>query len=131
MLRAPADGFVVGGGDSGHPVGEGDDPLGDRAAMGFVLVELPGGECLAEGVPVLDAGVHALTAGRAVHVGGVAGQQQAAGPVVVGDPVMDPEPGGPGQPGDLGQPGCALVQQPLHEGEIGRGRASSTVATIR
>ena len=97
MLRAPRAALVVGGGDPGHPVGEGDDALGDGAALGFVAVELPGGECLAEGVSVLDAGVHALTTGRAVHVGGVAGEQQAAGPVVVGDPVVDPEPGGPGQ----------------------------------
>ena len=50
---------------------------------------------VAERNRVADAGVHALAAGRAVHVGGVAGEQHRPGPVGVGDPVVHPEPGAP------------------------------------
>ena len=60
-------------------------------------VQVPGGQRPAEGVPVLDAGVHPLPAGGAVHVGGVAGQQQPSAAEVFGDPVLHPEPGGPDQ----------------------------------
>ena len=44
---------------------------------------------------VLDAGVHALAAGRAVDVGGVAGEEHPPGPVGRGVPVLQPEVGRP------------------------------------
>ena len=52
----------------------------------------------------LDAGVHALRAGRAVDVGGVAGEEDAAGPVAGGVAVMQPEVG---QPDRVAQPQAA------------------------
>ena len=122
MVRA-LNRFVAGGGDPCcHPVGKGDHPLGDWAALGLVAVQLPGGECRAEGVTVLDPGVHALTTGRAAHVGGVPCQQQTAGPESIGNPVVHAEPRGPGQTENPSPPGGAFVQQPLNEGEIRRGR---------
>jgi hypothetical protein len=62
--------------------------------------ELPG-----EVDPVLDAGVHALRAGRRVDVRGVAGDEDPPVAVAVGQPVADPEHRGPAQvvrPGRLG-----------------------------
>lgn len=50
-------GAAAGGGNAGHPVGEGDHAFGDRAAVGFVAVQGAGGESPAQGVAVLDAGV--------------------------------------------------------------------------
>lgn len=68
------------------------DPLGDRRRWGLVSIQLTGGERPAEGVAVLESGVHPLTARRAAHVGSVAGQQQLAVPEVNGDLVTVAEP---------------------------------------
>ena len=46
----------MGGRNSGHPVGEGDDSLGDGPPLGLVAVELPFGDRPAEGVFVLVVG---------------------------------------------------------------------------
>jgi hypothetical protein len=66
--------------------------VADRTAFGVVGVQqrLVGlaaghdGELSARVPGVLDAGVHALGAGRAVDVGGVAGQEHQAGTVAGG-----------------------------------------------
>ena len=75
------------------------------------------GERAGQGDGIGDTEVHALAAGGAVHMGGVAGQQQSTGPVAVGDAVVDPEPRSPQQLGDrcLARPEGPGVQQRLHE----------------
>ena len=45
---------------------------------------------------ILDAGVHALGAGRTVDVRGIAAEQQAADPEARHHPAVDAEPGTPG-----------------------------------
>ena len=67
---------VPGGRDPGHPVGEGHHALGDGPAAALVAVEGLVGEGSAEGVRVLDAGVHALAAGGRVDVRGVPGEER-------------------------------------------------------
>lgn len=81
---------------AGHPVGQGHDPLGHRAPAEVVAVQHDRvgavdehvGEQAAQDDGVLDPGVHALPAGRAVHVGGVAGEVDRAAAEGVGDPVV-------------------------------------------
>ena len=71
------------GGHRGRAVGEPDHVERHRPAARLVAVERGGvraggqhvGERAAQVDGVLDAGVHALAAGGAVHVGGVAGQE--------------------------------------------------------
>jgi hypothetical protein len=65
---------------------------------------------------ILYARVHALPAGRAVHVSGVSCKQHPTVAVSVGYPVVDPEPGTPDDLLDLGlfDLRAARVQQPLH-----------------
>ena len=50
------------------------------------------GERFAQRDRIGDTEVHALAAGGAMYMGGIAGQQYPAGPVTVGDTVVDPEP---------------------------------------
>jgi hypothetical protein len=77
--------------------------VADRTPFGVVGVQqrLVGlaagneGELPARVPGVLDAGVHALGAGRAVDVGGVAGQEHQAGPVAGGVAVLEAEVGQP------------------------------------
>jgi len=69
-----ADNRVSSGRDPGHPVGKGHHPLRDRAPPRLVVIQPASGDCLAEGVAILDAGVHPLAPGWAVHVRRVAGQ---------------------------------------------------------
>lgn len=83
---------VAGGGHAGHAVGEGDHASGDGAALCLVVVEASGGDRVSQGVAVLDAGVHSLAARGAVDMGGVAGQEQPAVAVAVGDAVVHAEP---------------------------------------
>ncbi len=112
-----------------HPgllVGVLDRLGGGRAALRLVAVEQGlvgpadhGGELPAEVVAVLDTGVEALAAGRAVGVGGVARDEHRAGAEARRDLGVHLEPVGP--PGLAeGQPaGPALVQQPLEQ-RVGR-----------
>ena len=65
---------------------------------------------------VLDAGVEPLAAGRAVDVGGVAGDQQAAGAERAGELARDAERARPVHPGDGEAAGPALVEHPLEVG---------------
>ena len=96
-IAQPLDGGMVDGRHEGRAMGEGDDAGGDRTPLGLVLVEdaLVGAVAEHAGEPgrerdgVLDAGVHALAARRAVHVRRVAGEEDAAVAVVVGEPVVD------------------------------------------
>ena len=76
-----------------------------------------GGQGVGQGDRVLDAEVHALPAGRAVHVRGVAREQQPPGAVGVGDAVVDPEPRAPDHVGDVDAARAepAVVEQLLHE----------------
>jgi len=91
--------WPVGGRDRGGTVGEAEHEAADWQALGLVGVEqrfvghatVDQGELPAEVPGVLDAGIHALGAGRAVHVGGIAGKKDAAGAVADGLPVMEPE----------------------------------------
>jgi len=80
------------------------DGARDRPAFGLVAVEQQiavasaaqhGGELPAEIDRVLDAGVHALAAGRAVDVGGIAGEKHAAVSIADGQPLVDAEGGEP------------------------------------
>jgi hypothetical protein len=66
---------------------------------------------------VLDAKVHALAAGGAVHVCGVAREQQPSCAVGIGNAVMDPEPRAPHHVLDDHPPSAeaALVEQLLDE----------------
>ena len=83
---------------------------------------------------VLDAGVHALAAGRAVDVGGVAGQQDPAGAVVVGDAVVHAEPRAPqhlGDPRPGALPGPRASTMDWMSAMPGVSGASATVATTR
>ena len=75
------------------------------------------GECSGQGDGIGDTEVHALAAGGAVHMGGVAGQQHSTGPIAVRDAVVDVEPRSPQQLGDLrlARPEGTGVQQRLHE----------------
>ena len=102
-LRMPPDAGVADGRHAGHAMGGGDDAGGDRAPLRLVLVEAAlvravaqhAGEPDAQLDRVLDAGVHALAAGGAVHVRGVAGEEHPPLPVAVGEPVVDAEPRAP------------------------------------
>ena len=112
------------------PVGEAEHEAADWPALGLVGVEqrlvgqtsVDQGQLPAEVPGVLDAGVHALGAGGAVHVGGVAGDEDTAGTVVDGLPVMEPEVR---QPDRIAQPQLAAgegVDERLQVGERGFGR---------
>ena len=71
---------------TGHPVGEVHHPLCDRSSMLFVvdkrLVGLTFSQGRHQGMTqfdcILDAGVHALTTGRAVHMGGITCEQDTS-----------------------------------------------------
>ena len=64
--------------------------LAHRVALGLIAVQKAvggaaaehGGQLPAEVGGVLEAGVHALAAGRGVHMGGVAGEEDAADAVL-------------------------------------------------
>ena len=110
--------------EPGEPVGERDDSAGDRAAGGAVLVERGvraacehGGERVGKDDGILDAQVHALPTRRAVHVRGVACDQQPPRAVRVGDAVVDTETRAPHHVGDDDPPSArsAFVEHPLHE----------------
>jgi hypothetical protein len=90
---------AVGGRDRSGAVGEAKHEAADWPALGLVGVEqrrvgqapVDERQLPAEVPGVLDAGVHALGAGWAVHVGGVAGEKDTAGAVVDGLAVMKQE----------------------------------------
>ena len=63
---------------------------------------------------VLDAGIHSLTPGGAMHVCGVPGEQHRPAAVGVGDAVVHSEPGGPYDLVHPASAGSALVEQRLH-----------------
>ena len=77
--------------------------LRDRPALGLVAVEQGGfgapsdheGELEGEVLRVPDSGVHSLSAGGAVDVCGVAGQQHTSVPIRRGQPAVNPEGRGP------------------------------------
>ncbi len=85
------------------PIGEPHHEPPDRAALGVVGIQqgrightaADQGELPAQVPGILDTGVHALGAGRAVDVGGIAGQEDAAVPVAAGVAVLQPEVGQP------------------------------------
>ena len=102
-------------------------PLGDGAPFGLVGVQQAvwraaecGGQFPGQVVGVLNAGGHALAAGRGVDVSGVAGQEDAAGPVALDDPFAGGELGCPGQVAESDRQAAGdFVGDPL---KIGRGR---------
>ena len=108
-------------GDNAHRCGS--PPLGRLEAPGPPIrrerAGIPGLCPLHEGkLPghvdhVLDAGVHALRAGRAVDVRAVATQQQAADPQPLHHAAVDPEPGVPGHVVKACEDVRALVVDPL------------------
>src|ERR1700740_3726739 len=95
----------------------------DGQALGFVGVQ----QCLGssvydqrqfpgEVVGVLDASVHALSADRAVNVGGIAGEEGVPFPIVVNDAVVHDEVGKPHRLKDFdGRVGGTFGQQALKQ----------------
>ncbi len=98
---------AVGGGEAEHPVGGGHQAPGELHAFGGVGFQQALGTLAAQyrcQFPgqvdgVADPGVHALAAGRAVHVGGVPEEEHPAGAKLLGHPVMHLVGG---EPVDLG-----------------------------
>ena len=100
------------GGQPGQPVGQRHHLLGDGRLARVVVEQLvvarrARGQRVGQRDGVLNAEVHALPAGGAVNVGGVAGEQEPPGPVGVGDAVVDPEPRTPQHVGDCQPAGAA------------------------
>ena len=109
----------------GQPVGQGHHLLGQGTPRRTVCVErgvVPRRQNRCQRFTqrdgVLDAQIHALAAGRAVHVRGVPGEQYPAGAVGVGDSVVDPEPRSPFDVGHRhpARPEGAGVEQFLQRG---------------
>ena len=111
--------------DLGHDGRVAQHLVADRAALRRVAVEQRGRapalahqrELPGEVERVLHAGVHALAAGRAVHVRGVAGEEDAADAVVLHLALVDAEAAEPERVVRAQRRRRALVEQRLDVGE--------------
>ena len=115
-----------------------DDLLADRPPLGVVAVQQPGRgvtrqrqrQLPRQVVGVLDAGVHALRAGRGVDVRGIARDEHPAAAVGVDDAVADPKHRGPPQISRGGRLGRQPVQHGLDVVQLRFARALESVRDL-